>query len=198
MRKMPLMKALLVAVLYAGFALGANPVLAGGYDPDALKATRSGEMRKLAVLATPNDMNPTRFVTVDGTELDFTAFRGKTVLLNFWATWCAPCRIEMPTLDALQADLGGEDFEVVIIATGRNPIPAIKSFFKETGIENLTIYRDPGQALARNMGVFGLPTTMILDTEGREVARMRGDADWFSEDAVRVLKAVIAQHSDPS
>lgn len=97
----------------------------------------------------------------------------------------------MPSLDALQAELGGDDFQVVTIATGRNPMPAIKSFFSETGVINLPILLDPRQSLARNMGALGLPATMIIDREGREVARLVGDADWHSADALALLRALI-------
>jgi len=97
----------------------------------------------------------------------------------------------MPTLSALQAALGGDDFAVVTIATGRNPPPAMKKFFDDIGVDNLPLHRDPKSALARSMGVFGLPITVLLDPQGREIARLQGDADWNSDSARAIIAAWI-------
>jgi len=88
--------------------------------------------------------------------------------------------------------MGGEAFEVVTIATGRNAAPAMKKFFDDIGVENLPLHRDTNSALARQMGVFGLPVTVILDREGREIARLTGDADWNSESARAIIAALTA------
>jgi hypothetical protein len=95
----------------------------------------------------------------------------------------------MPTLSGLQEALGAEDFAVVTIATGRNPPPAMKKFFDDIGVENLPLHRDPKSALARAMGVFGLPITVLLDPQGREIARLQGDADWNSDSARAIISA---------
>jgi hypothetical protein len=97
----------------------------------------------------------------------------------------------MPMLAELQTELGGEDFEVVTLATGRNPPPAMKAFFEEIGVSNLPLHRDPGSGLAREMGVLGLPITVVLNPEGEEVARLRGDADWASDNAKAILKTIL-------
>ena len=94
-------------------------------------------------------------------------------------------------LSELQTEFGGDDFAVVTIATGRNPPPAMKKFFDEIGVENLPLYRDPKSQLAREMGVLGLPITVILNPDGQEVARMRGDADWASDNAKAILKTIL-------
>lgn len=94
-------------------------------------------------------------------------------------------------LDALQAEFGGEAFEVLTIATGRNAVPSITRFYEEIGVEHLPILLDPTQELARDMAVFGLPITVILDPEGREIARLRGDADWSSDSARAIIAALI-------
>ena len=126
----------------------------------------------------------------DGEELTLADYQGKTILVNFWATWCAPCRKEMPQLAALQTQLGGDTFEVVTIATGRNPVPAMKAFFAEIGVDNLPLNTDARQALARSMGVLGLPVTVIIGPDGLEIGRLQGDADWASESAVALLTAI--------
>jgi thiol-disulfide isomerase/thioredoxin len=185
-------KPLLSAVLYVALTLGANPVASEPLDREALLELRSGEMRKLAILKTPEELPDFMLLDMDDGKRYMTEFKGKYVVLNFWATWCAPCRKEMPMLDDLQAELGGDDFVVVLIAAGRNPKPAVRKFFEEANIVNLPTLRDPTQQYTNLMGVFGLPITVILNPEGLEIARMRGDADWSSPEAYSFLRAMIA------
>ena len=186
------MRGLVNLVLYASLAFGANAGLAA--DIQSLEAMRDGTMRKL-VFSEPIQAPDTVFVREDGSEGRLSDYAGKHVVLNFWATWCTPCRKEMPHLSALQTEFGGPAFEVVTIATGRNPDAAMNRFFAEIGVENLPRHRDPTQVLARQMAVLGLPTTIILDPEGREIARMRGDADWASESARAIVSALVASDS---
>ncbi|MGB3317079.1 MAG: TlpA disulfide reductase family protein, partial [Albidovulum sp.] len=174
------------AVLYTALALGANTALAGTAE---LEALREGTMKKLAFAAEPAAVPATRFTDPAGAEHSLADWQGKYVLVNFWATWCAPCRKELPALDALNRDYSGDGFEVVTIATGRNPVPAIERLFAEEGVATLPVLLDPKQALARDMGVLGLPVSVILDPEGREIARMSGDAEWNSDSA----RAIIAE-----
>ena len=94
-------------------------------------------------------------------------------------------------LSELQDELGGDAFEVVTIATSRNPPPAMQAFFDEIGVTNLPLHRDPRSVLAREMGILGLPVTVILNPEGQEVARLTGDADWASDSAKAALRALI-------
>jgi thiol-disulfide isomerase/thioredoxin len=150
-------------------------------------------MRKLQFHEAPRPAVTAQLRDADDVVQPLSDYRGKYVVLNFWATWCAPCREEMPSLDRLQADLGGEDFAVVTVATGRNPLPAIHKFFKEVGIKHLPILRDPTQQVARDMSVLGLPATMILDREGREIARLIGDAEWDSDSAKAIVGALVGR-----
>lgn len=175
-------------VLYMALGLSANAAAA---DMSKIADMREGDMKKLVLYTDPPAAPDTAFVTEDGSEATLAQFRDKYVLLNLWATWCAPCRKEMPMLSELQAEMGGEAFEVVTIATGRNAPPAMKKFFDEIGVDNLPLHRDPKSQLARDMGVFGLPVTVILDPEGNEVARLTGDADWASDNAKAILAAFI-------
>ena len=96
-------------------------------------------------------------------------------------------------LAELQTEFGGDDFEVVTIATGRNSVPGIKKFFDEIGVDNLPLYLDPRQGLARDMAVLGLPITVIISPEGAEIARMRGDAEWNSDSAKAIIAALLEQ-----
>lgn len=189
------MKRLIAAVVYTALALGANAALA---DFSAISDMRAGDMKKLNFHATAKDVSTKTFTKDDGTEGTLADYKGQVILLNFWATWCAPCRHEMPMLSELQTELGGEDFQVVTLATGRNAPPAMKKFFQEIGVDNLPLHRDPKQAIARDMAVLGLPITVILDTNGQEIARLRGDADWSSDNAKEILRAIIANQSHGS
>ena len=182
-----------IAPLYTSLALFANSMAASAApDPAALEALREGDMRKLTVHTSPQPAAEALFEAAEGGELGIADYEGKIVLLNFWATWCAPCREEMPALSALQRDYGGEDFEVVTVAAGRNPPQAMQRFFEEIAVDNLPLHRDPRQSFAREMGVLGLPVTVILDRDGQEIARLQGGADWASDSARAIVEALIA------
>ncbi|WP_298914585.1 TlpA disulfide reductase family protein [uncultured Roseobacter sp.] len=191
------MKRILAALVYT--ALGAGAISAP-FDARADLAQaallRDGDMRKLVFHEVPEATSSASYLLADDAgEQTLEAYRGKYILLNFWATWCAPCRKEMPQLSELQAEFGGDSFEVVTIATGRNSPEGIKKFFEETGIDNLPRHQDPRQSLASQMGIFGLPITVLIDPVGREVARLRGDADWASESAKAIIAEVIKPES---
>jgi len=127
----------------------------------------------------------------DGNPLSLAAWRGRVVLVNLWATWCAPCRREMPALDRLQAKLGGDDFEVVAISVDRKGIAASSKFLDDAGAENLALYVDESFQVARDFRVPGLPVTILIDRQGREVGRLTGPAEWDSEDALSLIAATI-------
>jgi len=183
------MKKRVAAALYMALSLGAIP---GHADVDTAIAAREGDMKKLVFHTTPEAVSNVAFDLADGAGQGTLAdYEGKHILVNFWATWCAPCRHEMPMLSELQTEFGGDDFEVVTIATGRNNPAAIVKFLDEIGATNLPRHQDPKQKLAAQMGIFGLPITVLIDPEGREIARLRGDADWSSDSARAVIAALI-------
>jgi thiol-disulfide isomerase/thioredoxin len=185
-------------LLYTALAAGAIFVGLTFFDnePQAnfstIEELREGDMKKLNFTA-PQPIVETAFLDEDGQPMSFEAFKGQYTVVNFWATWCAPCRKEMPTLEALDKAFEGKGLDVVTIATGRNPAPAIDKFFTEIGVENLPKYLDPKQALARDMAVLGLPATVILNRDAQEIARLTGDADWDAPEAIAILTALVEQ-----
>lgn len=136
---------------------------------------------------TPRDLPELTFEDKDGTALSLADFRGKVVLLNIWATWCAPCREEMPTLDLLQAQLGGAQFEVMALSIDHGGAGAVKEFYREINIGQLRVYIDPSTRAAATLGIEGVPTTLVLDPEGREIGRLVGATEWDSPAMVEFI-----------
>jgi thiol-disulfide isomerase/thioredoxin len=126
--------------------------------------------------AAPRQLPEIQFENGEGETMSLADFRGKVVLPNIWATWCAPCRREMPTLQRLQAELGGPAFEVVALSIDRKGLPAVQEFYAELGLETLPIYVDETGAAQRALSVLGLPTTLLLDRDGNEIGRLLGPA----------------------
>jgi len=127
----------------------------------------------------------------DGRDLTLADFEGRVVLLNIWATWCPPCREEMPTLDALQARLGGSDFHVLPLSIDRAGLEPVRRFYRETGIRNLDLYIAEDTRAMLALAVVGLPTTILIDRMGRELGRLAGPAEWNSPEAVAQISALI-------
>jgi thiol-disulfide isomerase/thioredoxin len=136
-----------------------------------------------------------RFQDVEGHDLTLADFRGRVVLLNVWATWCVPCRREMPTLAHLQARLGGKDFAVVALSIDRKGIEAVGDFYKEVGVEKLGIYIDPSANESRELALPGLPTTLLINRAGDEVARKLGEAEWDSPEMVALVERTMTAQS---
>lgn len=134
------------------------------------------------------------FSTADGRTVRLADMARKVVLINLWATWCAPCVREMPTLDRLQADLGGEDFEVVALSSDRTGDAAVAPFYEANGLNHLATYLDPNGEATRALGVRGLPTTVLIDRGGREVGRLEGVAEWDSAEAKALVRHYVEKH----
>jgi thiol-disulfide isomerase/thioredoxin len=129
-----------------------------------------------------------QFEDASGRARSLADFRGKVVLLNIWATWCAPCREEMPALDQLQAKLGGPAFEVVAVSVDQQGPEIARRFFADVGIKSLAFYIDRNAKAAFQIDVPGLPATLLIDAEGREIGRHLGAAKWDSEEVVQSLR----------
>ncbi|MDX2028424.1 MAG: TlpA disulfide reductase family protein [Alphaproteobacteria bacterium] len=124
-----------------------------------------------------------------GRETDLKAFRGRYVLLNLWATWCAPCVREMPALDALQARFGKQRLSVIALTQDRDGLAVAKGFFNRYDIKNLGVYADGAGRAGSILGISGLPTTLLIDPQGREIGRVSGNAEWDAPDTIAFLEA---------
>jgi len=144
----------------------------------------------------PKPVPDLTFESGDGARRSLGDFRGKVVLLNIWATWCGPCRREMPTLDRLQSKLGGPEFEVVALSIDRAGIPVVKKFYEELGLKALRVYVDKTSRTTQELGIVGLPTTLLLDREVRELGRLVGPAEWDSPAMIDVFRRRLEQRSD--
>ena len=139
----------------------------------------------------PRPVPEIRFQDEQGHDMTLADFQGRVILLNVWATWCVPCRQEMPTLDRLQARLGGRDFLVMALSIDRKGVEAVKAFYQEVGVEKLAIYIDPSGKGSRGLAIPGVPTTLLIDRKGREVARKMGAAEWDSPEMVSLIERTI-------
>ncbi len=160
--------------------------------PSLMRFTK-GSLKKLVVLETPPPMPVLAFKDAQGLDVRLTDFRGKTVLLNVWATWCAPCVAEIPSLDALQAEHGKNSFVVIAVSMDRH-IDDAASFYKKTGIENLALYIDPTFSISAKVGVQGLPISIFYTPNGQEIARIPGEVDWQSAEVNALLAAILPQN----
>jgi thiol-disulfide isomerase/thioredoxin len=151
-----------------------------------------------ALHESPRPVPEIEFENGQGEAMSLADFRGRVVLLNIWATWCAPCRREMPTLDRLQAELGGPDFEVVALSIGRKGLSAVQQFYDEIGLETLPIYLDQSGKSQRALSVLGIPTTLLLDRQGNEIGRLLGPAEWDSPEMVAFIRGRIQRPSGAS
>lgn len=168
----------------------------GGAAAGPLVGLNKGAMAPLLVRPKPLDLPEFTFAGADGKPKSLADFRGKIVLLNIWATWCVPCREEMPALDALETKLGGKDFAVAAVNIDKGGPEKAAAFLKETGATHLALYTDPSGKLFSTLKAVGMPTTLLIDRDGKEIARLVGPADWASPEAVAVIEAAIAAGAD--
>ncbi len=156
-----------------------------------------GEVAAMAVATRPLRLPALAFSDEAGRPHDLADWRGRTVLFNLWATWCIPCRKEMPALDALQAKLGGPDFEVVAVNIDTRDPAKPRAWLKDVGIGRLAYYADPTAKVFQDLKLvgkaFGMPTTLLVDPSGCEIGTMAGPAEWASEDAVRLVTAALGK-----
>ena len=156
-----------------------------------------GEVAAVTVANAAERLPALSFQDADKAPKTLADWRGRTVLLNLWATWCVPCRKEMPALEALQARLGGPNFEVVAVNIDTRDPEKPKTWLKDVGITKLAYYADPNAKVFQDLKIagkaFGMPTTLLVDGQGCEVAKLAGPAEWASDDAVKLIQAALAK-----
>jgi thiol-disulfide isomerase/thioredoxin len=204
-----------LAVIVAGGIAGLAVGLAGVYGFSALTRNAGGdpacrpavalakkvapfargEVAAVNVAKSPLKIPDLAFTDAAGKPLTLSDFRGRTVLLNLWATWCVPCRKEMPTLDALQGELGGPRFEVVAVNIDTRDPDKPKEFLKQIGVQKLAYYADPSAKTFQDLKsigrAFGMPTTLLIDPHGCEIGTIAGPAEWASKDALELIEAAL-------
>jgi thiol-disulfide isomerase/thioredoxin len=155
-----------------------------------------GEVAAINIAAEPQKLPDLAF-TDAGQPRTLADFRGRTVLLNLWATWCVPCRKEMPALDALQAKLGDDKFQVVAVNIDTRNLDKPKAWLDEVGIRGLGYFADPSAKVFQDLKAvgkaLGMPTTLLIDPQGCELGTLAGPAEWASEDAIKLIEAAKAR-----
>ena len=153
----------------------------------------------VAMSEVPKPMPELSFIDSDAKSYTLADFKGKVVLLNIWATWCGPCRKEMPTLDRLQAILGGPDFVVLPVSIDRKGMDVVSAFYAYIGIKILGRYVAPEANHALDMlGVWGLPATLLLDRQARVIGQLDGPVEWDAPETIALLKSIIAKQKETS
>jgi|ERR1700678_424056 thiol-disulfide isomerase/thioredoxin len=188
-----------LAGVYGMEHLRSNPA-AAACEPAVRIAARiaplaRGEVAAVAVAHTPFRVPDLSFKDAEGRERTLADWRGRTVLFNLWATWCVPCRREMPALDALQGGLGGKNFEVVAVNIDTRDAEKPLKFLKDAGVTHLAYYSDQSAKVFQDLKsagkAFGMPTTLIIDRSGCEIGEMAGPAEWASADGVKLVSAAL-------
>jgi thiol-disulfide isomerase/thioredoxin len=189
-----------LAAVYGIGRLAGNAAVGAACKPAVETARRMaplarGEVAAVAVAKAPKALPMLGFKDGSGREKTLADWRGRTVLLNLWATWCVPCRKEMPALDALQAKLGSPGFEVVSVNIDTRDPEKPRAWLKEIGVDRLAYYADNTAKIFQDLKAigkaFGMPTTLIVDPNGCELAYLAGPAEWASDDAVRLVMAAL-------
>jgi len=178
-----LARRLLLAGASAFFAL---PALAN-LGPELL----TGTLAKFQLAKEPKPLPELAFNDVDDKSLTLAGYKGKVVLLNFWATWCAPCVKEMPSLDRLQATMGKDWFVILPLSLDGPSRPKVAPFYRDKMLTNIGVYFDKGRKAMQALDVSILPTSILVDIQGRELGRLEGEADWTQPEAVALIRATV-------
>jgi thiol-disulfide isomerase/thioredoxin len=184
-----------IAGAFGLYLYSMGPPLAGSGAAvnSSFKAIAKGPMAAFLVKADRPALPALSFKDGTGAALSLENWKGRVVLINLWATWCAPCRKEMPALAELQKQLGSADFEVVAISVDLKGTAASSAYLKETGADNLGLYIDETTKTLDDLQGLGLPLTVLVDRKGHEIGRLLGPAEWTSEEARALVKAALAE-----
>lgn len=211
-RRIPILLGIVVigaAAVWAGvYGIGGTkrnaPTIAGGGETNCTQAVElsrkiaplaKGEVAAVTMAAVPLKVPDLAFNDANGNPKKLSDWKGRTVLVNLWATWCVPCRKEMPALESLQTKLGGPKFEVVAINIDTRDPEKPKTFLKDANLTKLGFFTDQKAKVFQDLKgagrALGMPTTMLVDTQGCEIATLAGPAEWASDDAVKLIEAAL-------
>jgi thiol-disulfide isomerase/thioredoxin len=163
-------------------------IFAGSSSMAADLSQPTGALARFSAAADPQPMPALPIAAADQRQTTLAEFAGKVVVVNFWATWCAPCIREMPSLDRLQAAIGDDDLAVVALSQDRNGWPVMQPFVDRLDVHRIHVFHDPGGAVGRALAVRALPTTVLYGRDGREIGRLIGTADWDSPEALALIR----------
>jgi len=175
-----------IAIIAIGFFV--LPFLVHRLLPNTLPAA-------MPALHEPRPMAPIEFQDADGQQLTLKRFRGRFVLLNVWATWCEPCKAEMPSLNALAAHFAGDELAIIPVSVDLSGAVVVRGYYREFALDRLAIYVDPQSQAMHALGVIGIPTTLLIDRDGREIARQIGPLQWDAPAVVDGIARMIAGRS---
>jgi thiol-disulfide isomerase/thioredoxin len=173
-------------LLAAASAFFATPALAK-LGPELL----TGSLARFTLAQEPKPLPELAFTDADDKPLTLADYKGKTMLLNFWATWCAPCVKEMPSLDRLQGEIGKDRLVVLPLSLDGPSRPKVAPFYADRKLANLGIYFDKGKKVMGALDISVLPTSVLIDPQGRELGRLEGEADWDKPEALALVRAAI-------
>ena len=179
---------LLAAGLWAMLDRSSAPEVLTLSEPSADAVPPAADLGKFREAAPGTGVPELAMTDGDGRSMQLADLKGRVILLNLWATWCAPCAKEMPALDRLQAQLGGSGFEVVALSLDRGGKEQVVPFFEKTGVTHLAQYYDTASASMRVLSPRGLPTTLLIDRDGNEIGRIEGAVEWDSPEIVAFLR----------
>ena len=172
-------------IVAAGFVL--VPLLVHQFSPGELRTTM------LDLREAPHSLPPVEIQTDAGENITLERFRGKLVLLNFWATWCPPCKAEMPSLNALAGHFAAKDLAIIPVSVDAATITQLRNYYSEFKRDRLPLYADPAMEAMHALGVIGIPTTLLIDREGHEISRLVGAAQWDAPAIVEGLSGIIGR-----
>lgn len=181
---------LVLGVVYASYVLGSSFL---SRSHGALDSYALGAMSSFRSVSQPPEQPGLPLTLENGDETSLIELRGKVVLVNFWATWCAPCVVEMPMLNTLERDMGSDQFEVVAVSMDTT-LEAAREFYIQHELSDLTLYHDASFRAAMLAGARGLPLSVLYDPYGQEIGRLDGEADWASDEAKALIQAAIERY----